>query len=366
MWDGGGALEGEVSADVCVVGLGGSGLECIRELQARGQRVVGIDARGVAGGAAGRNGGFLLGGLAMFHHDATARIGRERAIAIYRMTLEQIARMRNETPAAVRATGSLRIAASSAEQRDCDRQYDAMRCDGLPVERYEGVEGSGLLFPADSAFDPALRCGTLAIEAVRAGARLFERSPALSISGGAVRTPRGVVHCGAVVVAVDGGLEILIPEVRGRVRSARLQMLATAPERVRFTRPIYARWGLDYWQQLPNGCVVLGGFRDVGGEDEWTASGETSGRVQAALTRFLNEELRVTAPVTHRWAASVGYSSSGLPILEEVRPGVWAAGAYSGTGNVVGAICGRAAAELATSGLSPIAALFDETAGTGG
>jgi glycine/D-amino acid oxidase-like deaminating enzyme len=45
-----------------------------------------------------------------------------------------------------------------------------------------------------------------------------------------------------------------------------------------------------------------------------------------------------------RWAALVGYSDSGLPVLEEVRPGVWACGAYSGTGNVLGALCGRAAA----------------------
>ena len=33
--------------------------------------------------------------------------------------------------------------------------------------------------------------------------------------------------------------------------------------------------------------------------------------------------------------------------FEEVRDGVWAVGAYSGTGNVVGAVCGRAVARAA-------------------
>src|SRR5689334_9203836 len=69
-------LGGEVEADVCVVGLGGSGLAAVRALTAAGRRVVGIDAGEVACGAAGRNGGFLLAGLYEFHHDAVAKIGR--------------------------------------------------------------------------------------------------------------------------------------------------------------------------------------------------------------------------------------------------------------------------------------------------
>jgi glycine/D-amino acid oxidase-like deaminating enzyme len=54
----------------------------------------------------------------------------------------------------------------------------------------------------------------------------------------------------------------------------------------------------------------------------------------------------------------VGYTQSGLPILDEVRPRVWAVGGYSGTGNVVGAMCGRAAAQLAINGRSEIAELL--------
>src|SRR4051812_38447522 len=71
-----------IDADVCVVGLGGSGLACIAELLSLGltaDRVVGIDARAVGAGAAGRNGGFLLAGTADFYHDAVKQFGRDRA-----------------------------------------------------------------------------------------------------------------------------------------------------------------------------------------------------------------------------------------------------------------------------------------------
>src|SRR5690625_7596450 len=48
-------LEGDVTADVCVIGLGGTGLRAVTELRRHGLDTVGLDAGTVAGGAAGRN-----------------------------------------------------------------------------------------------------------------------------------------------------------------------------------------------------------------------------------------------------------------------------------------------------------------------
>jgi gamma-glutamylputrescine oxidase len=344
-WSGLPVLIGEVHADVCVVGLGGSGLAAARELRRLDASVVGLDASGVAAGAAGRNGGFLLAGAPDFHHRAVARFGRRRAAEIYRLTLAELDRMERETPDLVRRTGSLRIAASEEELEDCRAQLEQMRNDALPAEWYAGTEGEGLLFPADGVFNPLLRCRALAAAAQREGARLFEHSPALEIVPGRVTTPLGAVACEAVVVAVDGGLERLLPELDGEVRTARLQMLATAPApELHFPRPVYARWGMEYWQQLPDRSIALGGFRDRGGEAEWTDRGEPGEYVQALLERFLRDSLGVGASITHRWAAPVAFARAGLPLLREVRPRVWAVGGYSGTGNVIGSLAGRAAA----------------------
>lgn len=347
-WAGMPTLDRDLTADVCVVGLGGSGLAAVRELRSLGATVVGLDAGMIAGGAAGRNGGFLLAGVADFHHDAVARYGRDRAVALYRLTMDEIQRIAVETPASVRLTGSLRIAASEDEERDCRAQLQAMLTDGLPVEWYGGAEGCGLLIPTDGVYQPMHRCRTLAGAASRRGAKLFEHSTATLVTGMEVQTAAGRVRCGAVIVAVDGALARVLPELAPRVRSARLQMLSTEPtDEIRLTRPVYTRWGFDYWQQLPDRRLVLGGFRDVVEQEEWTDSAEPTDTVQALQERFLRERLGVSTPITHRWAATVSYSHGGLPILEEVRAGVWAIGAYSGTGNVVGALCGRAAARLA-------------------
>ena len=353
------ALDAEVDADVCVVGLGGSGLTCVRELLALGQRVVGVDAGHVAQGAAGRNGGFLLAGLTAFYHDAVRDIGRERALAIYRLTMEEIARMCDETPEVIRRVGSLRIADTPDEEADCDAQLAAMRADGLPVERYRGPEGRGLLFPTDGAFQPLARCHALARLALAEGALLFERSPAVDVVHGGVVAPAGRVRARHVVVAVDGGLERLLPEFHGLVRSTRLQMLATAPApEISLPRPVYARWGYDYWQQLPDLRIAMGGGRDLGGDAEWTHDHAPSDLVQAALERILRDRLGVRAPVTHRWAATVGYTMDRMPVAVQARPGVWAIGGYSGTGNVIGALLGRAVARAIVHGESPMLAPF--------
>ena len=331
-WPGLPRLEGDVTADVCVVGLGGSGLTAVQELESHGASVVGVDAARVAGGAAGRNGGFLLAGFARPYHEAVTQLGRERAAGLYRRTLEEMAR----TPH-TRRVGSLRIEDTEERLADCRAQAAALHEDGFDVQEYDGPEGRGLLFPCDGVLQPLLRARSLAQQAV---SPLFEQTPVVSLDRNEVRTPHGTVRCASVLVAVDGNLDLLLPEVP--VRTVRLQMLATAPLRDQpYNRPVYYRDGYEYWQQLPDGRVALGGFRDLGGPEEETRSTETSATVQDALERFLRERLGIREPVTHRWAASVGFTDDGLPFVGEVRPGVWAAGGYCGTGNVIGALCGR-------------------------
>lgn len=344
-------LKGRVDAQVCVVGLGGSGLNVVGELLDLGVDVVGVERGRVGGGATGRNGGFFLAGTPDFHHRAVATMGEERAAALYRLTLEQIDRMWLETPNAVQITGSLRLGVDQEEIEDCREQLQSMQAARLPVTAYSGREGHGLLFPHDGRGNPLRRARALASKARMRGARLFEQSPANALTPTLVETPHGEVHCETVVVAVDGGLEKTVPAVKS-VRTARAQMLATGPAyEVDIPRPVYARWGYDYWQQLPDKRVVLGGFRDLGGRSEWTRDAVPSGPIQQSLEIFLRDGLGVRAPITHRWAGAIGFTRDKLPVIWRGAGG-WAFGGYSGTGNVLGAVCGRAVAQWVVTGHS--------------
>lgn len=116
--------------------------------------------------------------------------------------------------------------------------------------------------------------------------------------------------------------------------------------------PVYTRWGYDYWQQLPDGSIAVGGFRDTEEAAEWTHASEPTRAIQDRLEALLRGAIGTRAAVTHSWGASVAYTSTegpdaGAPISEEVRPGVYVVGAYCGTGNVLGALYAREAAEWA-------------------
>lgn len=353
VWDEGGwkgfpALADTITTDICVVGLGGSGLAAIEESLKLGGSVVGIDRGYVAGGAAGRNAGFLMAGMPLFYHEARAKWGASRVKQVYRKTLEKLAVALTHTSS--RQTGSLRIASDDEELGDIGDEIAALVADGFEVHSYDGPEGEGMLLPADGVYDPLRRCRELAVSLAHGGAVLYEDTPAVAVEQGRIETPRGSVEADVIVVAVDGRLEEVFPQFGGRVRTARLEMLATAPLPSRFSRPVYTAFGDIYWQQLTDGPLVLGGLRNEHMESSWSTTPGPTEEVQKALDGYLGE-LGIDAPVTHRWAGHAAYTENQTPIFEEVFPSVWAVGAYSGHGNVLGAVYARAAVRSALSGV---------------
>lgn len=390
-----------------MVGLGGSGLAAVEELVERGLSVVGVDAGRVAAGAAGRNGGLLLGGTAPCFHDAVRDWGSEPAAWLYRQTLAELDHLLDVLPdGVVRRAGSLRLAGGvdvddvgrSRELADCAAQAAALREHGIAVEEVSGPYGQGLFLPDDAQANPVVRhLGVLAHLQRAAGEQgtplqLHERTHVRRVEPGRVETDRGAVSAGVVLVAVDGRLDVVLPPLGGevpRVRTARLQMLATTPlddddaARVRERVPcgVYERWGYDY-AQLDDGApgqpgprLLVGGGRDADREAEWTTSTEPTPTVQAHVERvaerLLGRPLR-DGEVAHRWGASVGYTApqaQGRALCGLVDDGpagqVAAVGGYCGTGNLVGAVAARAAVRLLLDGEQP-PPCFTSPTGTSG
>ena len=352
-------LTTNLEADLVVVGLGGSGLTALLHAAERGLNVIGIDADRIAAGAAGRNGGLLLAGIADFHHNVRKDFGVERATALYQHTLDEMDRIEATTPEAVSRIGALRIGElrrgeDPAELSDTYAHRDALIADGFPVEDYEGEQGVGILIPTDGTFHPAKRAVLLANLATKAGAQIFTHSLASKIESGLVTTAQGSIKAKHIIVAVDGNLGKALPEVSDLVQPTRLQMISTAPEtKLKMKYAVYVRQGWDYWQQLPDGRIAIGGGRDLALQQEATDVVEPTQIMRDYLERKLHD-IGVTAPVEHHWAAIVSYTDSGLPIVKEVQPGVWAVGAYCGTGNVVGALLARSAVDHCIDGHSQV------------
>src|ERR1700752_1581192 len=117
-----------------VVGGGITGCSCALRLAEAGKRVRLFEAREIAGGASGRNGGFALRGGAPAYDVARRELGSEQARALWVLTEHYLAGLEQLAGDAFRRTGSLRLAADSAEVAELEAEYEALREDGFAVE----------------------------------------------------------------------------------------------------------------------------------------------------------------------------------------------------------------------------------------
>src|SRR5947208_10309173 len=128
--------------DVAIVGAGITGCSAALRLAQGGLKVRVHDARGVAEGASGRNGGFALGGGSARYDVARETYGADRAKAYWLWTEEKLDRLADLAGDALRRTGSYRLAADE-EERDAIRlEYEALREDGIEAEWLDDVPGA--------------------------------------------------------------------------------------------------------------------------------------------------------------------------------------------------------------------------------
>jgi gamma-glutamylputrescine oxidase len=346
--------------DVAVVGGGITGCSCALTLAEAGLAVRLFDAREVAGGASGRNGGFALRGGAAPYPVMLESLGRERAAELWRWTEHAVDDLAQIGRDAFRRTGSLRLAADDEERDELADEFDALRADGFAVEwvdeldpPLQGRYPAAILHPADGVLQPARLVRRLARSAAEAGVEIHEHTRVGSASETGAET---------VVVATDGYPSGLLGPLEGLIVPTRGQVIATEPLRERFFEiPHYGRHGFDYWHQTADGRIVAGGFRDVSLQDEFTDQELTTESVQAALEEFVRSLIGRDLRVDYRWAGIFGLVLDFLPVVGRVpgRDDLWVAGGYSGHGNVLGFACGRLVAKGVLGEHDPLLDLFE-------
>src|SRR5438094_8141335 len=120
--------------DVAVIGGGVTGCACAYALAKAGRWVRLYEAREIAGGASGRNGGFALRGGAPPYDEARVNLGGTRARALWHLSERYLDRLAELAGDAFRRTGSLQLAADADERAELETEYAALREDGFAVE----------------------------------------------------------------------------------------------------------------------------------------------------------------------------------------------------------------------------------------
>ncbi len=346
--------------DVAIVGGGVTGCAAAVRLAEAGLKVRLHEQRAIAEGASGRNGGFALRGGAARYDVARETYGVDRAASFWRWTEQALERLASLAGDALSRPGSYRLAADEEEREAIRLEYEALHEDGFAADWLDDVPGAAagrfhgaILHHGDGSIQPARFVRRLAARAAEAGADLREHDLVQDVEA---------LDADHVVVATDGYGHGLVPELADLIWPTRGQVIVSEPlDRVLYDRPHYARQGFDYWQQLPDRRIALGGFRDASIMDELTDVEKTTPTIQSALEAFLWELTDARPAVTHRWAGIFGLTQDMLPLVGRVpgRDRVWVAAGYSGHGNVLGFACGELVADAILGETSPQLELLD-------
>jgi gamma-glutamylputrescine oxidase len=339
--------------DLEIVGGGVTGVTAALVAARGGLRVRLHEAREIASGASGRSGGFALRGGAKPYDEARRDLGPDSAAELWRLSERALDRMADLAGDALRRTGSLRVAVDAAERDEVCATYEALREDGFEAEWIDDYFHGALKHPRDGSLRPVRWVRRLAALAAEAGADIGEQSRVDSLDE---------LDGEHVLLATDGYTRDLLLSLDAAITTVRGQVITTEPlQRVLFACPHYARHGFDYWQQIDDKRLVLGGRRDTQPDLELSADETITDAIQRELEAFAAELIGEQPRITHRWAGLFGQTVDRLPLAGAVpgREGLWVAAGYSGHGNVLGFACGELVAQAILGRPAPELELFD-------
>ncbi len=204
----------------------------------------------------------------------------------------------------------------------------------------------------------------LAQGAVAAGARVFERSLVTRVDEGAqcvIHTGQGRVRAAQVVYAGNGYLGSLQPRVAHRVMPINNFIVATEPLGARvsevLTRDVAvadSRHVVNYFRLSPDGRLLFGGGENY----SYRFPDDIRAKVRKPMLEIFPSLHDVR--LDYAWGGTLGITMKRLPVLERLRPNVFAAAGYSGHGVGTAVHAGRLLAEAAkgaSAGFDAMAAL---------
>ncbi len=371
------------SADVVVVGGGLLGCWTAYWLARAGAAVTLLEQKAISYGATGRNGGFVRGGTAEGYAGAVARVGRDDALAIWKIAEEGAALVgeivkEEGIDCDYRVPGTISLALGEDSLARMQQGLAMMHAAGLTgafLDR-QGMQelidtpladeiAGGLYFDDGALLHSSRYLAGLAQAAQKHGARICVAevtgvTPAAE--GATVATNAGTVQAKRVILALNAWTDTLVPALAGKVVPVRGQILAYEPHAPVFRAGLGASVSPtgEYWQQTPDGSIVIGGCRadaphgDVGVR-EMVPTPDVIASIEQVIPRLFPALANLS--VARSWAGLMAFTSDYLPVVDAAPglSGVWVTGGYCGHGMPYGPSVGKLLAEAAQTGQTPAA-----------
>lgn len=361
------ALQGEATADVCVIGGGYTGLSAAIHLRQLGYSVILLEAHRVGWGASGRNGGHVGTGQRADQEQLEEWVGLERAKALWQLGLEAVDTVtelieRYSIDCELKQ-GNLHVASKAKETAGLQAEvehlqqvygYEQIRfADKHEVAQMTSGQGfhGGTLDMGARHLHPLNFALGLAKAAQDLGAQIHEGSRVLSYTEGdqvRVKTDRGEVRARFLVQACNGYLEKLEPRTAGRIMPINNYMLATEPLSEELARRLIrddtsmsdSLFVINYWKLSADNRLLFGG-------------GETYSRnFPADIGNFVRKYMLHIYPeladtrIDYGWGGTLAITMNRMPDFGRLSSSVFYAQGYSGHGVPTATMAGKLLAEV--------------------
>jgi len=359
-------LEGEHTADVCVVGAGLTGVSCALELARRGYRVIVLEANRVAWGASGRSGGQMIFGYSCGEDKLEKWLGGDDARKVWDMSLEAVDLIRERVSEhgieCDLATGHVHTALKPRQMRALEEWHDFLteRYRYSSVELWDAQKTRaavasdryiGGLYDSNSGHLHPLNYTLGLVKAAdRAGAVFHEGSSVTAITPGSepvVRTERGEVRCRFVALGGNAYLGSLNPRLAARIMPVGTYISATEPlgaERAGALIPdniavADTNFVLDYFRLSADHRMLFGGRVSY------------STVVPPNLTQAMKRRMLTVFPqlddarIDYAWGGYVGITRNRAPDFGRIDNNIFYAQGFSGHGIALTGLAGKLMAE---------------------
>jgi len=187
----------------------------------------------------------------------------------------------------------------------------------------------------------------LAKGAEKQGVKIYERTEVTSVTTSKIKTPHGSITADHIVIAGNGYLPDIAPQVSARVMPINSFIAATEPlgERAQdvLTKDIAVaddKFVVNYFRLSEDKRLLFGGRENysIGFPSDINTS------LRARMERLFPQLEGVG--LDYSWGGTLGITMTRLPMVRQIQPGILAAGGFSGHGVALTTLVGKVMAEM--------------------
>ena len=360
------SLQGDIKADVCVIGGGFTGLSSALHLAEQGLDVVLVEAQRIGWGASGRNGGQVGSGQRKDQEDLENLMGVDTARHLWEIseaaksTLKSLVE-KHQIDCALKPgvahveCHAKHVPESHAYAEHLQKTYGYQGLELLDKEACNALVSSsayhgGTLDWGAAHIHPLNFALGLAQAAQKAGVRIFERSEVTKLNIGdpaVVQTAEGKVTSKFLVLGANGYLGKLSGKVAAKVMPINNFIVATKPLGEEGAEALISKdvaiadskFVVNYFRRSADHRMLFGGAESYG----WTFPKDLRALVTEPMLKIYPQLKDVQ--LDYAWGGTLAITMNRMPNFERLGPNCYNASGYSGHGVAMATMAGKIMAD---------------------